>query len=85
MYHHNIMSRTTLNIDDPILKEIKELQKNEGRGIGKIVSQLLAEALVQRKSPKEKPKLEWISCPMHSLVDLSDKDAVYSILDRDQK
>jgi hypothetical protein len=79
------MSRTTINIDDPIFKEIKELQKKEGRAIGKIVSQLLAEALAQRKAPKETPKLEWISCPMHSLVDLSDKDAVYSILDKAEK
>ena len=79
------MPRTTINIDDPILKEIKGLQKKEGRAISKIISQLLAEALAHRKSPKEKPKLEWVSCPMRSLVDLSDKDAIYSILDRDEK
>ena len=76
------MSRTTVNIDDPILKEIKGLQKKEGRAIGKIISQLLTEALAQRKAPKETPKLEWISRPMHGLVDLSDKDVVYSILDK---
>ena len=76
------MSRTTVNIDDPILKEIKRLQKKEGRALGKIISQLLTEALAQRKAPRETPKLEWISRPMHALVDLSDKEAVYSILDR---
>ena len=76
------MSRTTINIDDPILKDIKVLQRKEGRAIGKIVSQLLAEALAQRKAPKEMPKLDWISRPMGALVDLSDKEAVYSILDR---
>ena len=79
------MSRTTINIDDPILKEIKGLQKKEGGAIGKIVSQLLAEALAHRNSPKKRPKLEWVSCPMHSRVDLSDKDAIYSILDRDEE
>ena len=79
------MSRTTINIDDPILKEIKGLQKKEGSTIGKIISQLLVEALAQRKAPKETPKLEWISHPMHNLVDLSDKEAVYSILDRAKK
>jgi hypothetical protein len=76
------MSRTTINIDDPILKEIKGLQKKEGRALGKIISQLLADALAQRKAPKENPKLQWISRPMHVLVDLSDKDEVYAILDR---
>jgi len=85
IYHHSIMSRTTINIDDPILKEIKRLQKKEGRSIGKIISQLLADALAQRKAPKETPKLQWISRPMHVLVDLSDKDEVYAILDSAEK
>ena len=79
------MSRTTINIDDPILKEIKALQKKEGRSIGKIISELLADALAQRKVPKETPKLQWISRPMHVLVDLSDKDEVYAILDSAEK
>jgi len=79
------VSRTTINIDDPILKEIKGLQNKEGRAIGKIISQLLVEALAQRKTPKETPKLEWISRPMHNLVNLSDKEAVYFILDRAEK
>ena len=76
------MSRTTINIDDPILKEIRGLQKKEGRALGEIISQLLADALAQRKAPKETPELQWISRPMHVLVDLSDKDEVYAILDR---
>jgi len=33
------MARTTIDIDNPILKEIKTLQKKDGRSIGKIVSQ----------------------------------------------
>ena len=76
------MSRTTVNIDDPILKEIKRLQKKEGRALGKIISQLLTEALAQRKAPKETPKLEWVSRPMNALVDISDKETVHSILDK---
>ena len=49
------MARTTIDIDDPILKEIKAIQKKEGRSMGKIVSQLLAEALVQQKAPAKTP------------------------------
>jgi len=76
------MSRTTINLDDLILREIKALQKKEGGTLGKIVSRLLAEALGRRKEPQEAPKLEWVSHHMNSLVDLSDKEAVYAILDR---
>jgi hypothetical protein len=77
------MARTTIDIDDPILKEIKAIQKREGRSMGKIVSQLLAEALVKQKPSAKIPRFKWISRPMRSFVDLSDKDEVYRILDRD--
>ena len=75
------MPRTTLDIDAPVLRKIKELQKKQGQSMGKIVSQLLAEALrTNAKSPKQ-TRLKWISKPMHALVDLSDKDTIYKILD----
>jgi len=79
------MARTTIDIDDPILKEIKAIQKREGLSMGKIVSQLLAEALVKQKTSAKAPGFNWISRPMRSLVDLADKDEVYRILDRDPK
>ena len=40
--------RTTLDIDDPILREVKAIHEREGRSIGAVVSELLAEALVRR-------------------------------------
>ena len=76
------MARTTLDFDAPLLKELKKLREKEGRSLGKIVSQLLAEGLARRKRAPELPKLQWASRPMHALVALSDKEAVYSILDR---
>jgi len=76
-----IMARTTLDIDATILREIKALQKKEGRSMGKIVSRLLAEALTRRKKGVEPPRLKWVSRPMHALVDLSDKDAIQAVLD----
>jgi hypothetical protein len=76
------MARTTLDIDPLLLKELKRLQKKDGRSLGKIVSQLLAEALSRRTTAPEPPVLQWISRPMHSLVNLADKEAVYALLDR---
>lgn len=75
------MARTTLDIDTPILKELKNLQKSEHRSLGQLVSELLAEALVQRKHPKPSPTLTWVSQPMQARVDLGDKEAVYAVLD----
>ncbi len=77
------MARATLDIDTPILEELKNLQKQEHRSLGQLVSQLLAEALVQRKRPQPDPDLTWtwVSRPMQARVDLADKDAVYAVLD----
>ena len=71
-YRHRIMPRTTLDIDPLLLKHLKELQKTEGRSLGKIVSHLLAEALARRKTAPKPPKLHWTAHPMRALVDLSD-------------
>jgi len=76
------MARTTIDIENPILMEVKNLQKKDGRSIGKIVSQLLSEALAQRKNKPKAPRFKWYSRRMGALVDLSDKDALYKILDR---
>ncbi|KAB2867691.1 MAG: antitoxin, partial [Burkholderiaceae bacterium] len=37
--------RTTIDIDDPILKDLKRLQRREGKSLGRLVSDLLAQAL----------------------------------------
>jgi hypothetical protein len=75
------MPRTTLDIDTPILRELKKLQAKERRSLGKIVSQLLAEALGRRKAEPEAAPLQWVSRPMGALVDLSDKDALHDVVD----
>jgi hypothetical protein len=76
--------RTTLDIDDPILREIKAIHEREGRSMGAVVSELLAEALARRRPSRPRPPFRWISRPMRSLVDLTDKEAVYAALDADR-
>jgi len=76
------MARTTIDIENSMLLEVKTLQKKDGRSMGKIVSQLLSEALAQRKNKAKASRLKWRSRRMGALVDLSDKDALNKILDR---
>ena len=77
--------RTTLDIDGPILREVKALHKKEGRSMGAIVSELLADALARRRGSRRRATtLGWTSRPMRALVDLTDKDAVYAALDADR-
>lgn len=73
--------RTTLDIEKPVLKDLKELQRKTHQSLGKLASALLAEALKQRNnSPIEgddQPRLDWQARPMGARVDFQDKDAVY--------
>jgi hypothetical protein len=78
------MARTTLNIETPILKEIKTLQNKEGLPMGKIISRLLSEALAKRKTGRvTTPSLRWVSRPMQATVNIADKDILYITLDTD--
>jgi hypothetical protein len=73
--------RTTLDIDGPILREIRALHEREGRSMGAVVSELLAEALARRRSTRARPSFRWSSRDMTSLIDLSDKEAIYAALE----
>ena len=75
--------RTTLDIDDPILREVKAIHEKEGRSMGAVVSELLAEALARRR-PRARPSFRWTSRPRQAPVDLSDKEALYAALDADR-
>ena len=77
--------RTTLDIDAPILREVKAIHEKEGRSMGAIVSELLAEALARRRPSRARPSFRWTSRAMKSLIDRADKEAVYAALDADQR
>ncbi len=75
--------RTTIDIDDPILKDLKRLQRREGKSLGRLVSDLLARSLADARasSPPDAPSLRWISRSMRARVDLADRDAVWRAMD----
>lgn len=78
------MPRTTVNIDAPILRDLRRVQKREGKPLGRIVSDLLARALRQhREKQPAPPAFRWVSRPMGARVDLADKEAVGALLERD--
>lgn len=75
--------RTTLDIEDPVLEELREFGRAEGRSLGQAASELPAEALHSRKKVgRPAGRLAWKSQPMGARVDLADKDAVFALLDR---
>ena len=76
------MARTTIDIDTPILRDLKRLQKREQKSLGRLVSDLLANALARRRSDRDEDReFRWCSQPMNMLIDIADKEAVYAALD----
>jgi len=81
----SIMARTTLNLDDPILRDLKRLQKKENKSLGEVASEILAEGLAHRNRNRPAARaFRWISRKMNARVDLADKEAVFRILDSDR-
>ena len=75
------MPRTTIDIDASVLRELKRRQRREGKTLGQLVSELLAEALSQPRPPADRP-LRWPSRDMRPIMDLEDKEAMMRLLDR---
>lgn len=76
------MARTTLDIDTPLLEELKKMQKKEKKSLGALVSQLVAEALARRSRTREKHReFRWATRAMRARVDITDRDALYAALD----
>ena len=75
--------RTTIDIDDPILKEIKRLQRREGKSMGRLVSDLLAQSLAASKSVESEAStpFHWVAKPLGARVDLADRHALLDALD----
>ena len=74
--------RTTIDIDDPILKDLKRLQEREGKSLGRLVSDLLAQALAASKKPRgAAASFRWATRPMAARVPLHDKHAVLDAMD----
>jgi len=76
--------RTTVDIDDPILKDLKKIQEKEGKSLGRLISDLLAQAIHERKSPKASAKpARWISRALGTRIDLADREAVYAAMEQE--
>ena len=75
------MTRTTLNLDPSVLKELRERSARERRSIGELASQLLARELREKGQPM--PPFSWVSRDLgRPAVDLEDKEALRAVLDQ---
>jgi hypothetical protein len=85
MFHlvsSRIMPRTTVDIETAVLRELKRLQKREGKPLGQLISELVAAALARDEEAEATGRpFSWTSRPMQARVDLEDKEAVRAALE----
>ena len=72
--------RTTIDLDDDVLRALKERQRRENKTLGRLASELLAQALAATPSPRV--DVRWVTADLRPRVDFEDKDAVWAVLDR---
>jgi hypothetical protein len=75
------MPRTTLDIDAAVLRELKKRQQRDNKTLGRLASELLAQALADEPADNKLPPLQWTSKPLGLKVDIEDKEALWKILD----
>jgi plasmid stability protein len=76
------MARTTLGIDDEVLKRIKEKAAREGRTLQDVANELLRHALVRQEAKSTvKLSLRGWKAKERPGVDLLDRDSLFDLMD----
>jgi plasmid stability protein len=75
------MSRTTIDLDPSVLRELRRRGAREGKSMGQVASELLARA-VATSADAPAPDFVWATAPLGpALVDIEDDEAVRRVLD----
>lgn len=75
------MARTTIDLDDGVLEELRKRREREHRSIGVIASELLARALAEDPADSSAPPT-WVSRSMGAKIDIDDREELWAALDR---
>ena len=70
------MTRTTIDLDPTVLRELKRRARLEGTSLGRLASEVLSAALEGPEPPPAPVPLAWSERPMGARVDLEDREAV---------
>jgi len=73
------MATITLTVDDEVMKELEERAAKESRSVEEVANELL-----QNSARPYKLELEGWNWPSELLVDVSDREKLYEVLDDDE-
>lgn len=75
---YNFGMRTTLNLDDDVLKAVEDLRRAESIGMSEAVNQMLRRSLV---GPEARTRYRHRSAPLGCKVDVANIGEVLDLLD----
>lgn len=76
------MSRTTLDLDPAVLRELRRRGAREGKSMGQVASELLARAVASRENLPA-PAFTWLTADLgRPRIDLEDQEAVRRALEQ---
>jgi plasmid stability protein len=77
------MPRTTFELDASVLAQLRRRAAHEGKSMGELASQLLAQQLAVEDPASRRQELQWTSRDLGApRVDLEDKEALNALLER---
>jgi hypothetical protein len=74
------MARTTLDIDEPVLRELKKKAAEEGRTLQSVANDLLKRALQAPTHPPFSLRMQGWSAELQPGVDILDRDSLFDVL-----
>jgi len=74
------MAKTTVEIDDRLMREVRALSRRENRTLKETLEFLISSGLRAGKGGK-KAALRWTTSDSQVLVDILDKDALYRAME----
>ena len=79
-----ICMRTTLNIDDGLMRKIKDIAKSSGRTMTQVIEQALRKELAGEAPHPVHFDLQWITVSgrIRPGVDLSDRDSLIEVMEQ---
>jgi plasmid stability protein len=75
------MKRTTLKLDETVLRRLKQQAAAEGRSLQDVANQLLRLALVRQERPAYTLEMTGWEATVQPGVDLLDRDALFDVMD----
>ena len=75
------MARTTLDIDDSLLRELKKTAASQGRTLQAVVNEYLKRAAAAPAGPPFRLQLEGWRAEPRPGVDLFDRDQLFDLMD----